>query len=411
MEKKTHTWKTTSVGDCLDPVSIPKTTKIQTRDYLQNGRYPIVDQGQEQIAGWTNDETSVITGPLPLVVFGDHTRAFKYIDFPFARGADGTQLLRPRKNIDPLYFFYACRALDLPSRGYNRHFTMLKEKEIPIPLLPEQQQIAAVLRLVEAALKHQRLMISTLKKLKQSAMHRLFTEGVGEDDKQKETEVGIVPASWSVERLGGHFNVSSGGTPSRSNPDYWVGGAIPWVKTTEVDYGVIDSTEEHITQLGLENSAAKLFPAGTILMAMYGQGVTRGKVAVLGIEAACNQACAALTPITASIESKFLFHFLAYQYEQIRQFAHGGQQQNLNAEIVRNLWISYPADPAVQKEIVAILDKLDEKLRTQERKEEVMSNLFKALLMNLISGEIPTHSLNTSAVFPSDHLNSELVSV
>src|SRR6266545_3707561 len=81
-------WPTATIADCLDPVSFSSTVKIQTRDYQQTGRFPIIDQGQEPIAGWTNDEDAVISYPLPLIVFGDYSRAFKFIDFPFARGAD-----------------------------------------------------------------------------------------------------------------------------------------------------------------------------------------------------------------------------------------------------------------------------------------------------------------------------------
>src|SRR5256885_724724 len=133
-----ETWASASVAECLLPVSVTGKTKIQARNYKPSGRFPVIDQGQEQIAGWTDDDSALINTPLPLIVFGDHTRAFKFVDVPFARGADGTQLLRPRQGIDPLFFFYACRAIDLAARGYNRHFTILKEKEIAFPIDEEE---------------------------------------------------------------------------------------------------------------------------------------------------------------------------------------------------------------------------------------------------------------------------------
>jgi type I restriction enzyme S subunit len=123
--------------------------KLQTKDYQTQGTFPIVDQGQELIAGWTDSSDGLISSPLPVVIFGDHTRIFKFIDFPFVRGADGTQILKPRPDINPLYFYYACKAIDLPSRGYNRHFTILKEKTIPIPPWDEQLQIAQVLHHID----------------------------------------------------------------------------------------------------------------------------------------------------------------------------------------------------------------------------------------------------------------------
>ena len=99
--------------------------------------------------------------------------------------------------------------------------------------------------------------------------------------------------AWSNSKIDDIAVVTSGGTPSRSNLTFWDGN-IPWVTTSLVDFNIIQSAEEFITQKGLDNSSAKLFPKNTILMAMYGQGITRGKVAILGIDATTNQACAAI---------------------------------------------------------------------------------------------------------------------
>ena len=394
-------WASTSVAACLVPVSIAGKSKVQARDYKPTGLFPVIDQGQEQIAGWTDDESAVIDAPLPLVVFGDHTRAFKYLDTPFARGADGTQLLRPQANIDPLFFFYACRAIDLPARGYNRHFTVLKEKELAYPLdASEQKALAGVLRKTESALQQQKALLDNLQELKRAAMRELFTRGL-RGEAQKETEIGLVPESWELASIGSHHSVVSGGTPSRGNPAYWTGGTIPWVKTTEVDYCAINETGEHITPLGLESSAAKMLPVGTLLMAMYGQGVTRGKVAILGIEAACNQACAAITPKDDAVLPRYLYHFLTSRYDEIRALAHGGQQQNLNLEIVRGLPVAHPQADDEQNEIVAILDAIDRKIALHRQKRAVLEELFQSLLHKLMTGEIRVADLDLSALPPA----------
>jgi len=393
-----ESWATESVADCIVPVSVAGKTKIQSRDYKSSGRFPVIDQGQERIAGWTDDESAVIETPLPLVVFGDHTRAFKFLDVPFARGADGTQLLRPKPGIDPLFFFYACRAIDLPARGYNRHFTVLKEKELSYPGgYGEQKAIAAVLRQTESLLAQQSALLEMLQELKRAAMSRLFTRGL-RGEAQKETEIGLVPESWEFDSLGAHHTVVSGGTPSRSNSSFWTGGTIPWVKTTEVNYCVISETEEHITPRGLENSAAKMLPGGTLLMAMYGQGVTRGKVAILGIEATCNQACAAITPKNDAVLPRYLYHFLTWRYDEIRSLAHGGQQQNLNLEIVRDLPIVYPKTDDEQNQIITILDSIDRKIALHRQKSAVLEDLFQSLLHKLMTGEIRVADLDLSAL-------------
>lgn len=394
----TRDWITSTVADCLVPVPTGGKAKIQTRDYKTAGRFPIIDQGQERIAGWTDNDDAVISSPLPLVIFGDHTRAFKLVDTPFARGADGTQLLRPKHNIDPRFFFYACRAIDLPARGYNRHFTILKEMDLKYPQdLEEQRSIASVLVAAERASMQQVEALSVLQNLKQSSMLEVFTHGLRQEP-QRDTEIGLAPEAWKVEALGAHHTVVSGGTPSRSNPDFWNGGSIPWVKTTEVDYCLVNETEEHITQAGLAGSAAKLLQPGTLLMAMYGQGVTRGKVAILGIEAACNQACAAITPSDDSLLPRYLYHFLTWRYDAIRSLAHGGQQQNLNLEIVRDLLVAYPPWRDEQQAIVSILDAIDRKIELHLKKRAVLEDLFKGLLHQLMSGEIRVDQLDPSVL-------------
>jgi restriction endonuclease S subunit len=131
------------IGELLDAVSRQK--KIKRSEYQQGGRFPIVDQSQADIAGYTDDESWLYQGELPIVVFGDHTRILKFVDFPFCVGADGTQLLRPVEGNDIRYFYYALRNVDLKNYGYERHFKYLKEEEIPVPPPSVQRRIAGIL--------------------------------------------------------------------------------------------------------------------------------------------------------------------------------------------------------------------------------------------------------------------------
>ena len=266
---------------------------------------------------------------------------------------------------------------------------------IPLPPLPIQRKIATALNLVRTAMLHQNECESVTTALKRATMRRLFTRGL-RGESQKETEIVPMPDSWAIEPINEHFSVVSGGTPSRKTPAFWNGGTIPWVKTAEVNYGVIRKTEERITQAGLDRSSAKLLPQGTLLLAMYGQGVTRGKVAILGIEATCNQACAAINPDDDVVDTKYLYHFLSYRYEAIRGLAHGGNQQNLNLETVRTLPIARPANREEQSGIVAILDTIDHKIDLHRRKRVVLDDLFKALLHKLMTGEISVSDLDLS---------------
>ncbi|MFI1196968.1 restriction endonuclease subunit S [Micromonospora sp. NPDC020750] len=120
----------------------PKTLQSE---YLRTGFYPVVDQGKNLIAGFTNDPTLLHRTSGPVIVFGDHTRCFKYVDFPFSMGADGVKVLKPQAGWDPKFLYYYLTSLPLPNAGYSRHFKFLKEQAIIQPPLRDQRRIAEVL--------------------------------------------------------------------------------------------------------------------------------------------------------------------------------------------------------------------------------------------------------------------------
>lgn len=161
----------------------------------------------------------------------------------------------------------------------------------------------------------------------------------------------MLPEGWKLVRLGDIAQISSGGTPDRSQPRYW-NGDIPWVTTGEIQFNTITDTAEKITAEGLKNSSAKLYPPGTLLMAMYGQGKTRGQVAKLGIEAATNQACAALR-LSDHCDLDYIHQCLAAHYEAIRELGNVGSQQNLSAALVKG--IALPLPPKQEQARIAAL--------------------------------------------------------
>ncbi|KYF37028.1 Type I restriction-modification system, specificity subunit S [Streptococcus mitis] len=142
-------------------------------------------------------------------------------------------------------------------------------------------------------------------------------------------------------KIGEKFELSSGSTPSRDNKLYWDSGTINWVKTTEVINKEITETEEKITKFALENTSLKLFPVNTILIAMYGQGQTRGRSAILKVKSTSNQACGAIFPNKID-NPVFIWHQLMLRYSELRELGRGGNQPNLNGQLIKNFELIFP---------------------------------------------------------------------
>jgi type I restriction enzyme S subunit len=314
--------------------------------------------------------------------------------------------LLPKPSIDGEFLLYALKSKvrdlqQMTARAAHGTKSLLTSNiaglEIPLPPLDEQRQIAAVLSAVQRAVERQERLIALTAELKKALMRKFFTEGT-RGVPQKQTEIGPVPDTWTESRLGTIARFSSGGTPSRDIREYWAGGTIPWVKTTEINYSTISETEERITQAGLDNSSAKIFPVGTLLVAMYGQGRTRGRVGILGIAAATNQACAAIIPhCEEEVSTGFLYYFLEFHYENLRQRGHGANQTNLSMTLLKQFPVYYPKHRE-QQAIVGALRALDAKQVIHDRERAAFSALSRTLLHQLMTAQVRVHDLDLSAL-------------
>lgn len=179
----------------------------------------------------------------------------------------------------------------------------------------------------------------------------------------------------------------SGGTPKREFKDYY-GGHIPWVKTTEVKNNIIIDAEEKITNKGLDLSSAKIYPAGSLIIAMYGQGATRGRTAKLGIDAATNQACLVITDIDNSLDTDFLWYYLMVSYNEIRKLASGNNQPNLSAELLGNFLVPIPPKEK-QEELKIFFRSSQEKLSELEFENSTLLNKSIQQIEQMILGTVP----------------------
>lgn len=175
-------------------------------------------------------------------------------------------------------------------------------------------------------------------------------------------------------------HVISGGTPSRDVLEYWRDGTIPWVKTTELQNKIITEVDEHITSKGLAASSAKIVPPNTTLIAMYGQGKTRGMTGYLGISASTNQACACILP-SPEINSVYIWKYFELSYDKLRNMAKGGNQPNLNGNMIKNFPVLVPPIKR-QEEYVQFVNQVDKSKVAVQKSLDEAQLLFDNLMQH-----------------------------
>jgi type I restriction enzyme S subunit len=175
LKKLPNSWSVIDFGEVFTDIS-GGNKKFLKSDFLVEGKVAVVDQGKDLIAGYTNEDDEVVKGQPPYIVFGDHTRIFKFIDFPFVMGADGTKVFKVKDITinDEKYLFHFLNSLNIPNTGYNRHFKYLKSTKIPFPPLPQQQKIANILDAADALRQNDKALIAKYDELTQALFLDMF---------------------------------------------------------------------------------------------------------------------------------------------------------------------------------------------------------------------------------------------
>ncbi|QLA20900.1 restriction endonuclease subunit S [Desulfolutivibrio sulfoxidireducens] len=201
----------------------------------------------------------------------------------------------------------------------------LKVQEFPLPPIDEQKRIAEILWAADEAIEKYLATSNRLQQLRNSIWENIFRS----DD-----------TPWST--IGTIARVGNGTTPSRKNNDFWEGGTVPWLSSGKIHDRIIQSADEYITPAALKKAKSSHFPAGSVLVAMIGQGKTRGTAAFLGIDACINQNMAAIVP-TEKSDGKYVFYCLDQMYEKLRNWSHGSNQGALNCGLVAKFKIPLPS--------------------------------------------------------------------
>lgn len=219
-----------------------------------------------------------------------------------------------------------------------------------------------------------------------------------------------LPNGWKEVKLGDVAKVTSGGTPLRSVAEYW-NGNVPWVKTAQIQNShiALSQVDEYITELGVSESSAKIIPAGTLLMAMYGQGKTRGQVAILDFPAAINQACAAFNLDKTQVVRDYLYQYFLFSYEDLRAVSNSGGQQNLSADLIKKFAVTLPPLEEQKKiaETLSVWDSAIEKMeKLIEQKEKSLEVHLYKCYKNLLNGKkVSLGSLFDKEIFVEKGVN------
>lgn len=367
--------------------------KIQQKKYLKDGAWTIIDQGKQEVGGYTNDEALLYSGILPVIIFGDHTRCIKYIDFPFAQGADGVKVLRPKSFYSPKLFYYALQSVEIPNLGYRRHFPIFDRFAIPLPPLSEQQRIVECIeslfsKLDEAKEKAQEV-IDSFETRKAAILHKAFS---GELTAKWREENGVGIESWERKTLGEVCNSIFDGDhmpPPKSES------GIPFLVISNVNDGYLSfENTRFVPQEYYDAITDTRKPEkGDVLYTLVG---SFGIPVVVDTNAPfCFQRHMALLK-PKSINTYFLWYLLQSQemYQKASSIAKGVAQLTVPIKGLRLMDFNRPSEEE-QIEIVRILDSLLEKEDTSKDNAESIidqiETMKKAILAHAFRGELGTN--------------------
>ena len=281
---------------------------------------------------------------------------------------------------------------DVAVPGLNREMAYLERVSFPAKL-PEQKKIAHILSTIQRAIEEQERIIETTRELKKALMHKLFTEGL-HGERQKQTEIGPIPESWEVAKLGDIAEIERGKFSHRPrNEPRFYGGNYPFVQTGDVTNcdGHIRSHTQTLNENGL--AISKMFPCGTILITI---AANIGFTGILDFDSACPDSLIGITS-SSRVQTEFLNYYLMTQQPNMDRLAPKGTQKNINIQFVKPWPVPLPSR-SEQDEIATTLIAMDQKVRLATRKREEHHGLFRSLLHELMTAKIRVDHLEFEGV-------------
>ncbi|HDY7908255.1 TPA: restriction endonuclease subunit S [Vibrio vulnificus] len=369
-------WKVLPFLEVFEDVT-SKGKKVKKENYQITGDIPVVDQGQKFFGGYT-DEANKITGvDLPAIVFGDHTKAFKYVEVDFAIGADGVKLLNPKIDADKKFLFYYLKQLKLEDAGYSRHFKFLKETYIPLPPLETQKKIAAVLERADQLRKDCQQMEQELNSLAQSVFIDMFGDPVTN------------PKGWEILTIGDLLLSANYGTSEKASTEKK---KYPVLRMNNITYeGNWDFSSLKYMDMSEDDEDKYLVESGDILFNRTNSKELVGKTAVYReatpmayagylVRARCNE-LAHPEYISSFMNSRFTKKTLQSMCKSIVGMA------NINAKEFQKISVAKPPIE-LQQEFARRVEAIRAEVEATKQQGYEYDHLFNSLMQKAFKGEL-----------------------
>lgn len=401
--KVPENWCWIHLLDSFDNVTDSK-KKLATKEYLEDGEYPIIDQGQDFIGGYTDDADMIYDGELPIVIFGDHTRCIKYIDFQFAQGADGVKVLKPKQFWNDKAFYYAMQSIEIPNMGYRRHYPLFKVFCIPLPPLAEQkrivEQIESLFSKLDEAKEKAQEVIDRIETNIEAILYNAFS---GKLTQYWRKENGV-DYNWEKSTLS---KIVSGLKYGSSEKSDYNNNGTPVLRIPNIGEGVIDFSDLKYMQGELGNSSHEVFENDILIIRSNGSRDLVGKCAIVPALERRFAYASFLIRIKASdkVLPNYLVRYINSSMARGQLFAKAKSSSgihNINSKELGSIRIDVPTIEE-QTEILKIIEPLIKKeLAVKNITSHMIENiaeLKKSILTKAFRGELGTNvSLEESSI-------------
>jgi len=388
---KPESWMELNLCDVIQKISTNK-KKVKQKEYIESGSLPVIDQGSQYIGGYTNDMSKKIDCELPVIVFGDHTKIIKYVNFEFAPGADGVKVIRPVSCYDSNLFPFFLKVLvnKIPDKGYARHFQHLEKTKIPLPPLSEQH---AIVEKIEELISELDNGVESLKKARQQlkTYRQAVLKYAFEGKLTKKIDNGNFPENWKIKKLGDCLDIVSGNTPKGVNDSKNLG-KIPFYKVADMNtHGnevYMKKANLNLTQDEVNFLKIKLFPKGTVIFPKRGGAILTNKKRMLSSFSGFDLNLMGAIP-NENISALYLYYW--FQKLDLSKIYDGSNVPQINNKNIAPLDIPIPPineQQAIVSEIetrLSVCDKLEQTIEDSLKKAEA---LRQSILKKAFDGEL-----------------------